>query len=241
MPSSDDCHPRREDAAETGDPRFRLTREQTHCIPLAQVQATTVTRGSSASKEPHDSRRTGDESTAVGHTAMVTSSHKLPPHDVRRSDLPWAAGATVAAGDPASPAAASSRAVASTAASSASRNGAGGADGRIFSSPLVRRLAKEVGLSIADIRGTGPGGRIVRRDVEQAASPSRSITGRSTEQRLRSGWRRSCHCWRSPCGSSPDSFHRFPPRFVGEVLCGGWRQVPVAMARPVIEAALSAC
>jgi len=39
---------------------------------------------------------------------------------------------------------------------------------RIFSSPLARRLAKEAGLSIADIRGTGPGCRIVRRDVEQA-------------------------------------------------------------------------
>jgi len=40
---------------------------------------------------------------------------------------------------------------------------------RIFSSPLARRLAKEAGLSIADIGGSGPGGRIVRRDVEQAA------------------------------------------------------------------------
>ena len=39
---------------------------------------------------------------------------------------------------------------------------------RIFSSPLARRLAKEAGLSIADLRGTGPGGRIVRRDVQQA-------------------------------------------------------------------------
>jgi pyruvate dehydrogenase E2 component (dihydrolipoamide acetyltransferase) len=40
--------------------------------------------------------------------------------------------------------------------------------GRIFSSPLARRLAKEAGVSIADISGTGPGGRIVRRDIEQA-------------------------------------------------------------------------
>ena len=39
---------------------------------------------------------------------------------------------------------------------------------RIFSSPLARRLAREAGLSIADLRGTGPGGRIVRRDVQQA-------------------------------------------------------------------------
>jgi pyruvate dehydrogenase E2 component (dihydrolipoamide acetyltransferase) len=45
---------------------------------------------------------------------------------------------------------------------------ANGAAGRIFSSPLARRLAREAGLEIANLRGTGPGGRIVRRDVEQA-------------------------------------------------------------------------
>lgn len=39
---------------------------------------------------------------------------------------------------------------------------------RIFSSPLARRLAREAGVSIADLRGTGPGGRIVRRDIQQA-------------------------------------------------------------------------
>jgi pyruvate dehydrogenase E2 component (dihydrolipoamide acetyltransferase) len=44
-----------------------------------------------------------------------------------------------------------------------------GMRGRIFSSPLARRLAREAGLSIADLQGSGPGGRIVRRDVEQAA------------------------------------------------------------------------
>jgi len=43
-----------------------------------------------------------------------------------------------------------------------------GDDARIFSSPLARRLAREAGLSLADLRGTGPGGRIVRRDVQRA-------------------------------------------------------------------------
>jgi pyruvate dehydrogenase E2 component (dihydrolipoamide acetyltransferase) len=43
-----------------------------------------------------------------------------------------------------------------------------GSGARIFSSPLARRLAREAGLSIADLRGTGPGGRIVRRDVQRA-------------------------------------------------------------------------
>lgn len=43
--------------------------------------------------------------------------------------------------------------------------GGQGNGGRIFASPLARRLAREAGLSVADIVGTGPGGRIVRRDV----------------------------------------------------------------------------
>ncbi|MEZ5786136.1 MAG: pyruvate dehydrogenase complex dihydrolipoamide acetyltransferase [Xanthobacteraceae bacterium] len=40
--------------------------------------------------------------------------------------------------------------------------------GRIFSSPLARRLAREAGIELARIEGTGPHGRIIARDVEQA-------------------------------------------------------------------------
>jgi len=40
---------------------------------------------------------------------------------------------------------------------------------RIFASPLARRLAKEAGLDLARIAGSGPHGRIVRRDIEAAA------------------------------------------------------------------------
>ena len=39
---------------------------------------------------------------------------------------------------------------------------------RVFASPLARRLAKENGLDAGSINGTGPGGRIVRRDVQAA-------------------------------------------------------------------------
>ena len=38
------------------------------------------------------------------------------------------------------------------------------------SSPLARRLAGERGLELSQIRGSGPGGRIIRRDIEHAAS-----------------------------------------------------------------------
>jgi pyruvate dehydrogenase E2 component (dihydrolipoamide acetyltransferase) len=42
--------------------------------------------------------------------------------------------------------------------------------GRIFSSPLARRLAKEAGIEISRIMGSGPHGRIVARDVAEAKS-----------------------------------------------------------------------
>jgi pyruvate dehydrogenase E2 component (dihydrolipoamide acetyltransferase) len=40
--------------------------------------------------------------------------------------------------------------------------------GRVFASPLARRLAKEAGIDVARIAGSGPHGRVVARDVEQA-------------------------------------------------------------------------
>jgi pyruvate dehydrogenase E2 component (dihydrolipoamide acetyltransferase) len=47
--------------------------------------------------------------------------------------------------------------------------GAGGTN-RIFSSPLARRLAKEAGIDVGRIEGSGPHGRVIARDVEAAKS-----------------------------------------------------------------------
>jgi pyruvate dehydrogenase E2 component (dihydrolipoamide acetyltransferase) len=41
---------------------------------------------------------------------------------------------------------------------------------RIFSSPLARRLAKEANIELARINGSGPHGRVIARDVEEAKS-----------------------------------------------------------------------
>ncbi len=41
---------------------------------------------------------------------------------------------------------------------------------RLFASPLARRMAEEAGLDLAQISGTGPGGRIVKSDIEAALS-----------------------------------------------------------------------
>ncbi len=50
------------------------------------------------------------------------------------------------------------------------RNGQNGHDGkRIFASPLARRLARELGLDLGGLKGSGPHGRIVRADIDRAA------------------------------------------------------------------------
>ena len=41
---------------------------------------------------------------------------------------------------------------------------------RTFSSPLARRLAKDAGIDLARINGSGPHGRVIARDVEEAKS-----------------------------------------------------------------------
>jgi pyruvate dehydrogenase E2 component (dihydrolipoamide acetyltransferase) len=41
---------------------------------------------------------------------------------------------------------------------------------RVFSSPLARRLAKEAGIDIARIQGSGPHGRVIARDIDTAKS-----------------------------------------------------------------------
>jgi len=46
--------------------------------------------------------------------------------------------------------------------------------GRLFASPIVRKIGRERGIDLTQISGSGPGGRIVRRDVEAlsaAAAP----------------------------------------------------------------------
>ena len=47
---------------------------------------------------------------------------------------------------------------------------AGDGNGRVKASPIARRMAKELGVELGSISGSGPGGRIVKADVQAAAS-----------------------------------------------------------------------
>jgi pyruvate dehydrogenase E2 component (dihydrolipoamide acetyltransferase) len=52
--------------------------------------------------------------------------------------------------------------------------------GRVKASPLARRVARETGVDLASLSGSGPGGRIVRADVQTAASAGASASAKSS-------------------------------------------------------------
>ncbi len=65
-------------------------------------------------------------------------------------------------------------------------DGAGGnGDGRVKASPVARRMARELGVELARLEGSGPGGRIVKADVTAAAengdAESKAETGTAEE------------------------------------------------------------
>ncbi|MBI0169354.1 pyruvate dehydrogenase complex dihydrolipoamide acetyltransferase [Bartonella sp. W8152] len=53
---------------------------------------------------------------------------------------------------------------------------------RIFASPLARRLAKQNGLQLSLISGTGPHGRIIKRDIDSALANGTGKTATNTTQ-----------------------------------------------------------
>ena len=64
--------------------------------------------------------------------------------------------------------------------------------GRIFSSPLARRIAQMSGIDLSAVQGSGPRGRIVKSDVEAAAKGGVIALVKSVAQEVgRSGVRRS--------------------------------------------------
>jgi pyruvate dehydrogenase E2 component (dihydrolipoamide acetyltransferase) len=77
------------------------------------------------------------------------ASAPAPEAPAAKTEAPAAATAPVAAAAP----------VASTPATTS---------GRVKASPLARKIAKEKGVDLARVNGSGPGGRIVKKDVENA-------------------------------------------------------------------------
>ena len=53
-------------------------------------------------------------------------------------------------------------------------------NGRVLASPLAKSLAKEKGINLSMVRGTGEGGRIVKRDIDSYSGGSSTFVGRES-------------------------------------------------------------
>jgi pyruvate dehydrogenase E2 component (dihydrolipoyllysine-residue acetyltransferase) len=58
----------------------------------------------------------------------------------------------------------------------------GNGDGRVKASPVARRMARDLGVELAQLEGTGPGGRIVKADVQAAAENGGAVAKEAPEK-----------------------------------------------------------
>jgi pyruvate dehydrogenase E2 component (dihydrolipoamide acetyltransferase) len=98
----------------------------------------------------------GEDPKAVGGGAAAPAS--AAPAPAKAEPAPQPSAPAVAASAPAPQPAASG-------APAAKPNGAGE---RVFASPLARRIAKEAGIDLSRVQGSGPHGRVLERDVKAA-------------------------------------------------------------------------
>ncbi|WP_306256965.1 pyruvate dehydrogenase complex dihydrolipoamide acetyltransferase [Pararhizobium sp. IMCC21322] len=82
-----------------------------------------------------------------------------------------------------------------------SKSGSESSGRRVFSSPLARRLAKEGGIDIAAIKGSGPRNRVIKRDVEEAIANGGTTAAAQTEPAAKTAAASSS----APSGMSDDA------------------------------------
>ncbi|MGJ8546790.1 MAG: pyruvate dehydrogenase complex dihydrolipoamide acetyltransferase [Sulfitobacter sp.] len=107
----------------------------------------------------------GTEGVAVNTPIAILLEEGESADDIGASEAPAAKSeAKPDAKAEAAPAKEAASAAASTSPAPAAPKGADGE--RIFASPLARRIAADKGVDLADVKGSGPRGRIVKADVE---------------------------------------------------------------------------
>jgi pyruvate dehydrogenase E2 component (dihydrolipoamide acetyltransferase) len=134
-------------------------------------------QASGAEREPE---RGGDDAAepAEQETEAETATAQAEPEggDGQPSDAPQEAPAAAEGGDgqpsdapQEAPAAAEGGDGQPSDAPQEAAAAAEGGNGRVKASPVARRMARELGLELGRLQGTGPGGRIVKADVEAAS------------------------------------------------------------------------
>ncbi|CAN5871888.1 pyruvate dehydrogenase complex dihydrolipoamide acetyltransferase [soil metagenome] len=98
-------------------------------------------------------------------------------------------------------------------------------DGRVKASPLARRLAAESGLEIGAVQGSGPGGRIVKRDIEAALQEAPAAAAAPAE---------------APAEQAPEAAPAAPaPAAPQPIAAEAYRDLPLSQMRKTIARRLT--
>jgi pyruvate dehydrogenase E2 component (dihydrolipoamide acetyltransferase) len=138
--------------------------EGTNDVPVNQLIAVLAQEGEDVKAAAAAADKLAPAATAPPNAAEAFSRPA-------RQTLPLTGTEVKAPSPPAVPPPSAQRAAPKTPAEGAKTNGHGAGPGgtsRIFSSPLARRLAKDAGIDLGRIEGSGPHGRVIARDVEAA-------------------------------------------------------------------------
>src|SRR5437868_5591661 len=118
---------------------------------------------------------------AAGSSPAASSPAAAPAPAKSQAPAPARVPAAAAAALPPTPVSRPAAASTPAAAVAPAASAAGSSSERIHSSPLVRRLAKEHGIDLSSVPGTGAGGRISKQDIEAYLSGSGQPSAPSAE------------------------------------------------------------
>ncbi|MHA7984837.1 dihydrolipoamide acetyltransferase family protein [Rathayibacter sp. CAU 1779] len=105
--------------------------------------------------------------------AVETATAETPTRSVAETAAPAASAPTASAPTASAPTASAPAASSEPAAAAAGAN----SRERLLASPVVRTIARENGIDLRSVTGTGPGGRIIRADVEHLIGAADATAG----------------------------------------------------------------
>ncbi len=109
------------------------------------------------------------QSVPIGAVIVVLSEDGESAQDAIAGASASGASASAGSGAPTATTTAAPPSTSTSTAAPPASNGSAPSGGRIFASPLARKIAQEQGVDLGTVAGTGPSGRIVKADVEAAA------------------------------------------------------------------------
>jgi pyruvate dehydrogenase E2 component (dihydrolipoamide acetyltransferase) len=141
-------------------------------LPIGELIAR-IGSGAGASASGQAAGRAGPDDSGRTHPGLATGARASSSPPARSVSVADAEGASANSPDATTGAEAAAPAPSLSMPAVGERSAtpaATGANGRVKASPVARRLARQRGVDLASLAGSGPGGRIVKADVEAAGA-----------------------------------------------------------------------